>query len=577
MKSILIYDLETTDYNPATAEPKIMGCMSTKWKGFKYTTDVEEMVKLIHEHDIIVGYNSKGYDNVIMERYGASFRYKPQVDLYEIADKRKAVIKVGGKMLSSLLTNRSMDKLCEVLSGPAKLKGDVDYDWFKVDFTTLTADIQKKALAYLERDIEMTSFLYDWFEDYFADFKEYLPKKQVENKQYLTASVASYTYKVLCNLAGVKEAYADDDPQEYGGGFVALPTQLEAEGDIYCLDYNSLYPHIMMMCNLYGNVENGRGWRGNGINATEGFYDDKKLAPVGQVLKDLYSKRLEYKVKKSSKEYTVKIIINTIYGLLGKSVFKSVSNFKAAADCTRLGRQWVRAARLHFKENGYDVLYTDTDSVYLRDPHMDLPRLLKVKDKHIADIKAGVPFPVDTFDMGIDDEIQYMRFVKSGDTFLKKNYLYLTKGGSVKVKGMQLIKSSATPLGREIFAEIIKPDIIENHNSQYNHAQIVQWIFTRLQADKAKMAVLFKAKEAHMYKNANQLQRRIAEHELYGPGEHKFIKVHQKHLKGVGRNQNYVGVQFVDEIPTHQIVVTKVLTELAPFITNTQKTLEGWT
>ncbi len=72
-------------------------------------------------------------------------------------------------------------------------------------------------------------------------------------------------------------------------------------------------------------------------------------------------KRLEYKKEKDERQYT-------IYGLLGNPAFASVSDFTAASDCTHLGRQWVNAARLHFAENGYAVLYTDTDSGYLVDP-----------------------------------------------------------------------------------------------------------------------------------------------------------------------------------------------------------------
>ena len=80
-QSILVYDLETNSVDAQTAIPRVMGFTSSLVDGFKWTTSIPEMVEIINKHDVIVGYNSKEYDNVIMERFGANVRYKINIDL----------------------------------------------------------------------------------------------------------------------------------------------------------------------------------------------------------------------------------------------------------------------------------------------------------------------------------------------------------------------------------------------------------------------------------------------------------------------------------------------------------------
>ena len=56
-----------------------------------------------------------------------------------------------------------------------------------------------------------------------------------------------------------------------------------------------------------------------------------------------------------------------MYGVCGNPSFKHLFNPITAGDCTRLARQWVKLARQMLYENGYKIIYTDTDSVYLED------------------------------------------------------------------------------------------------------------------------------------------------------------------------------------------------------------------
>ena len=88
------------------------------------------------------------------------------------------------------------------------------------------------------------------------------------------------------------------------------------------------------------------------------------------------------------------------------------------------------------------MIYTDTDSVYIVDPFKDREKMLKVKDKIIQDIKKDLPFPQDTFDMGIDDEIKYMFFFKGKQIEDKASDVEMDED-DVKNKPLGLMKKNS--------------------------------------------------------------------------------------------------------------------------------------
>lgn len=589
---VLLYDIETDGVDTNTANMVLAGFYSSEVEGFQYTTNPSDLVSLINYHDVIVGYNNKEFDDAIMKRYGANFYGKVIVDLMEIIHGknfgngigRKSIMQSpDGTLLNEILHGKSLAETTKCLGGPQKI-GEFDYDLFKTAFKNLSEENQAVAIEYLQADLDATKYIYEYAENFFSDFKtggvtidgvykSFMRQDQIDKKFYLTSSVAALTYKIICNLANIEERYSNTESETYEGGFVAEPSMEFMSGDIYCLDFNSLYPHIMMQCNLYGRTQTG--WKGTGICSTVGTYNNTTLAPVGKVLQQLFQTRLEYKKQKDERQYTIKIIINTIYGLLGNPVFASVADNIAAADCTSLGRQWINAARLHFAECGYTLLYTDTDSVYLADPFKNKKKMLECKDAFIKELKTHVPFPQDTFDMGVDAEIEFIAFFKgaSGD-LLKKNYMYLTKDKKLKIKGLPIIKSTSTALGQKIFNEKILPQIIERHKHKFQRTQIEQWIESELKQNLKLASVFYKVRSPDMYANMTQIQSQIAH--KFGEGQYNLIKLKSPHTKGLGVNSNYIRIEDSDDIKLSMIDIDKTLSELSYFKEETQKTLSLW-
>jgi len=593
--NVLIYDIETRVFgkpDPKKDILKIFGCYSYKTGKYYLLTSKEQIQKIVSAHKFLVGFNNDHYDNPIITRFGVSLKYKTIIDLRKIIIQRASSMKIKAGMLGDLLMEFSLDFITKILGLVKDDEGKkkIDYSMFMKD--VWTPEELKEISEYTKRDIEVTKKLYEFIEEYFESFKDFLRQDDVMRKTYLTAGIAKFSYKAICKAMGWEERYGEITGNEdtISGGYVAYPAGEYHEGDIYCLDFNSLYPHIMIQCNLYGRKKEGiiddkPTWAGGGKWQTQGVYYADEVSGVGKLLKKWYADRVKYKEQGDRREYTIKIIINTIYGILDNAYYTLVYDSMAGGDCTRIGRQWTKYARKKFRDAGYKVIYTDTDSVYIVDVFKDQARMLKVRDEIISDIKLTVPFPQETFDMGIDDEIKYMYFFKGKtkterasddemdeDDFLykplgllKKNYIYVTKDGKVKIKNLGIKKKSNSELSKEIFWKHLVPEIKEGQ-IKFGKAHIKNLMLKLLEEDIMFAALRKNVGNYEQYAKTspNGLQAQIAKQ--HGAGIH-FLIPNTKNV-GVGKGKSYCTIEEYKErkLNIGNIDLSNVWKELDYFI-----------
>ena len=614
---VLIWDLETAaDLGKSTSTHKlrVFGCYSFDDEKYYLLYDKNEIRNMINRHKYLVGFNSvggvfhgdvmDGYDTQVMYYNGFSdminkdkdgiFRFKNKVnfDLLMLFKKRSSAMKVKAGMLNDLLMRYSLDFISRTIGvvddSTAKID-DFDYSLLKKEPNEWTDEEKILIEDYTMRDLEVTKKMYEWCEDYFKSFRDYVPSEDVEKKTYLTCSTAVFTYKSICNAMGWKEEYSNvKDKVTYGGGYVSFPSTEHATGKIYCLDFNSLYPSIMHQCNIFSPDPNG--WDGNGKFKVEGKYNKEKQGDIEKLIKSMYEDRVVFKKNGDAREYSLKIQLNAAYGLLGNPCFANLYNRTSAADVTRIGRQWIKLSRKKFMKAGYDVIYTDTDSCYLVDPFDDKEKMLGVKDEIIKEIKDNVPFPYEHFDMGIDDEITDMWFFKgdAGDKvtdsemdkydyinkpkkLIKKNYIYRTIDGKIKVKNLGVRKKSLSAITRKLFWEILVPRISKERKVKFSETYLRNLINELLQTDISLAEIRYTAKPADSYKSESQIQAQISRR--YGPGIH-FLIPNTRGI-GVGLKKNYCTIEEFKEhnLSIDDIDLTNVWKELKYFIKSNQSLL----
>ncbi len=553
----LIYDIETATFGASFQELekhklRFFGAYSyADKKYYLYTHKEKDKIRqLIAKHKFLIGFNNKKYDDIILAQEGINLHYKTIIDLKKIIEERQSSIKWKNSILTYHLNALSLDNITKTLNlvNAESGKGDLDYKvLYKEEFTKEEMnDITKYTL----RDIEVTKKLWEWTFNWFDSWGHLLTQKDRNNLVHISCSPSVYSYKVICKKAGLKETYSNIkmSNQHTVGGYVAYPAIKELEGNIFCMDFASLYPHITIQCNIFGRLKNNenkieQGWKGFGC---KGLYDSSNQHKISKAIQEMYIERRELKKAGDPREYGLKIAMNTIYGLLRSSLFKSVYDDVAGNDVCIIGQNWIKLARQKFKDAGYFVFYTDTDSVYLEDKSNNKEKLLEVTKSIIDEIKKDVPFPSKTFDMDIDFEINYISFFKGGKKniedekeldeedkknkslqLLKKNYLFSYKKGdnyNIYLKNLGITKRSNTPLSKKIFWEKIVPFILETHSTKISNNQIQEWVKEYLENDISLFTRRFVIKNRNSYKVEGCLQVQI----------YDYVPKEKEHNLGIG-------------------------------------------
>lgn len=414
---ILIYDIECATKDgkpdPTTDVLKVFGCYSYKYNKYFYITGKKEMLKMITEHDILIGFNNFSYDNQVMyyngfnnfifnnkESHVCRFNKKINIDLMKVFKLRASAMKVKKGMLAELLMRYSLDYIAKTIGivddDTAKIK---DFDYSVLNKDEWTEEEKQYIKDYLYRDLEITKKMYEWLENYFESFKDFVTKRDIDNKSYLSCSTAVFAYKAICKILNVPEEYNSNVIREesYDGGYVAIPAGERFEGNILLFDFSSLYPNLFIMGNLFGNnckcCNENEKWDGDNFFKIKGKYCKKQLSSVANILKKFYLDRVEMKKNKDPREYSIKIIINSSYGAVSNPAFKHIYNITAAEDCTALARQFILYARKRFREEGYKNLMSDTDSIAVMVPDNKTKQdAQQLADNIVKELLSHMPF-----------------------------------------------------------------------------------------------------------------------------------------------------------------------------------------
>ncbi len=225
--------------------------------------------------------------------------------------------------------------------------------------------------------------------------------------------------------------------------------------NVTVLDFASLYPSVLYRWNLSYETINcpHKECKSNRIPGLPHWVCMKRLGLSSTLIGMLRHIRV-YWFKPKSKDksldpairswYSVvqqglKVILNASYGVMGNEAFPLYCP-PVAESTTALGRFVISKAIEKAKELGVEVLYGDTDSIFLYKP----------SPKQIEDLMkwAKSEFKID---LDVDKVYRYVTF--SG---LKKNYLGVFNDGSVDIKGLVGKKRNTPEFLKVAFIEVVK-------------------------------------------------------------------------------------------------------------------------
>lgn len=557
-ESILYIDIETSTPNgkpdPSVDIPKyigLYGIQEKEWVVLDVQKDADEIKKFIAFYDYIAGHNIEGYDIPVLERFGFSFDYKIIIDTYQIVDRRfKTML-----YIDLAQGERSLRSLCERL-GLQHQKGDFEYDLLNKPEGLSPVEYEEMK-QYCIGDLLSGTDLLQYLYDLFYGFREFMDDKSIRYMSWLKCSPGAVAYKTICNLTGLPEKYNESGEDKtkddkYAGGYVALPEYDMVEGDIYVFDYNSLYPHCYLMGNLYS--QDKLGWGGSGIipsvfaNSEDGIVGTYSRTPgvIEQTIQKLYNRRAKLKKQgmKGGQELAIKIILNTIYGISGSTKFISVYNKTTAADCCSMGRRLNKHGRSMFQAEGYEVLYSDTDSYFVKDPFHNEDKIIRLAEKITEAQKKSANIPISTHRLEMEAKLKriyfFKRDLKDGGGYAKKFYIYVNEDDKITIKGLRLIKGDCSRFARMIYDKYIENLVLDGKPIIFKAETLYNIVKLEVQNNVDLLTKRFRLKDVNEYKDPNGFHASLSKR--YGSGE-----IHLINNKGIGVGKG-VKYALVDEM-----------------------------
>ena len=392
-----------------------------------------------------------------MMRDSATLRHGVHIDLYRTLSNRSFQIYA----FSQKYTSFSLNAVSKALLGKEKIDYGLEFDELTL-YQTANYCYNDALLTY-----ELTSFNNDLLMNLLViiarigrmpidDIARMGVSQWIRSLLYYEHRKDNYLIPKRAELEQKSEGVMSDaviKDKKYRGGLVVEPKE-GIHFDVVVMDFASLYPSIIKVRNLsYETVRcPHEECKKNTIPGTNHWACTKKNGLTALIIGSLRDLRVNYYKSLSKKEtlteqqrqqYTVvsqalKVILNASYGVMGAEIFP-LYFLPAAESTTAIGRHTILETIKKCESTGIEVLYGDTDSLFIKNPTSEQINSVIEQAKK---------------DHGVDLEIDksYRYCVLSNR---KKNYLGVTKDGKVDVKGLTGKKSHTPGFIKNLFYELI--------------------------------------------------------------------------------------------------------------------------
>ncbi|MCU4676869.1 DNA polymerase II [Catenovulum sp. 2E275] len=303
-------------------------------------------------------------------------------------------------------------------------------------------------------------------------------------------SVAAFTNLYLPKLH--RAGYvAPNLPQGGGlaspGGYV-MNSKPGLYKNVLVLDFKSLYPSIIRTFKIdpMGLIE-GLNEPDNAIEGFKGakFSREKHFLP--DIITSLWQQRDQAKQEKdAARSQAIKIIMNSFYGVLGSGGCRFYDT-RLASSITMRGHQIMQQTAQWIEQQGYEVIYGDTDSTFVWLEQISDPTQAKQIGQQLADginqywqnqLKQAFNL---TSELEIEFETLYSTFlmptIRGSEAGSKKRYAGLIKQADqdkLVFKGLETVRSDWTELAHEFQTELYRIIFAEQNPTHYIQTIISQ-------------------------------------------------------------------------------------------------------
>ncbi|MBN1544042.1 ribonuclease H-like domain-containing protein [Candidatus Woesearchaeota archaeon] len=534
---ILAFDIET--YNPdgklaiPEKHPILMVSLYGRdfrrvitWKRFRTDLDYVEFVEgeaqllerfreLVNEFapDILTGYYSDGFDMPFIIKRANKYKIKMDLSLdYEAATLPRGnirsidttgivhvdIINFIRRVISRKMKTDSfrLDDVAGELLGESKDDVDIarlaefwdrgsdelsDFAKYNLKDSRLTFELCEKVLPNLIElvkligqtinDLNRMSFsqLVEWYIMRRAEeFRQFIPNKPHHNE--------------------LEERMGE----RIKGAFVFEPKPGLYE-NVVVFDFRSLYPSIIVSHNISIETLNCGCCKDKDRVPHEKvhlWFCRKKEGFFSTVLKEIITRRMRVKeimktadkkkrVFLDARQESLKVLSNSFYGYLGFFAARWYCK-DCARSVTAYARHYIHQVIDSAKAKGFDVLYSDTDSVFL---HLT-DRSEKDAMKFCEEVNNTLPGMMELEYDGTYTRALFVA-IKDAESGAKKKYALIDKEDKITIKGFETVRRNVSSIAKRTQEEVLK--IILKGNDPKRAFRYVQDVVNMLRDKKAEV------------------------------------------------------------------------------------------
>jgi len=366
-------------------------------------------------------------------------------------------------------------------------------------------------------------------------------------------SVAAFTHLYLPRMhrIGYVAPNMGERPEENSPGGFVMDSRPGLYDSVLVLDYKSLYPSIIrtFLIDPVGLITGLD--QPDDAHSIPGFREarfSRTQHCLPEIVRQIWQGReVAKKQKNHPLSQALKIIMNALYGVLGTSSCRFFDS-RLASSITLRGHAIMQQTRQLIEEEGYQVIYGDTDStfVWLNRAHAaeeadEIGKRLVIKVnqwwKTHLERELGLESALE-----LEFETHYQRFlmptIRGSELGSKKRYAGLVKdakGEHIVYKGLETVRTDWTPLA-QTFQQALYERIF--HQQPYQD-YIRDYVASTLNGEFDDQLVYRK-----------RLRRRLSEYERNVPPHVRAARLADEYNQANGRPMQYQNGGWISYVMT---------------------------
>jgi DNA polymerase I len=468
--------------------------------------------------DILIGYNSSNFDLPYLVKRSNATKMKMMLGRYgsDIKEVKKGLtngMRLNGRVhvdlypmvkffgfIGIIKTQKfTLDAVAEDVLGKTKVKISKEDIWKSWD----SGDIEKLC-EYSLVDSELTQALGDRLIPIELEMssvaKMPLFETAISTSGQLVENLLMYhaTEKgILIPGRPEGEAIGERLAAPIQGAFVKLPEPGIYE-NVAVLDFRGLYPSIIVSYNIDPGTLLPQDKKPESTDAfvspTGAAFSKKEVGLIPFVLDYLIDMRMVLKkklksldkgsddyVRLSARSHAFKILANSFYGYMGYARSRWYSR-PCAESVTAWGRKHITETIETAEASGFQVLYADTDSVFLL--YKDKKAVIDFMNK----INSSLPEKMELELEGFYPRGVFVSKKGGEERGAKKKYALLGEDGRIKIRGFELVRRDWSKIAKETQLKVL--EAILKEGSKEKAAKIIRDVVARLQSGKVPLEML---------------------------------------------------------------------------------------